>query len=71
MTKTVLVVDDDPVNRLVATLQLRELGAAVTTAENGDEAAVGGGRVSHKKYQKLSRSRARMGWGWFATRTAS
>jgi PAS domain S-box-containing protein len=35
---TVLVVDDDPVNRLVATLQLRELGAQVVTAASGDEA---------------------------------
>ncbi len=34
----VLVVDDDPVNLLVAKLQLREFGAAVTTASSGDEA---------------------------------
>jgi PAS domain S-box-containing protein len=33
----VLVVDDDPVNQLVATLQLRKLGAEVTTASSGDE----------------------------------
>lgn len=36
----VLVVDDDPVNRLVASLQLRELGAEVATAATGDEAWV-------------------------------
>jgi CheY-like chemotaxis protein/anti-sigma regulatory factor (Ser/Thr protein kinase) len=35
---SVLVVDDDPVNRLVATLQLRALGAQVATAATGDEA---------------------------------
>ncbi len=34
----VLVVDDDPVNQLVATLQLRKLGAEVTTASSGEEA---------------------------------
>ena len=34
----VLVVDDDPVNRLVATLQLRELGNEVVTASGGEEA---------------------------------
>lgn len=34
----VLVVDDDPVNRLVATLQLRELGNDVVTASGGEEA---------------------------------
>jgi PAS domain S-box-containing protein len=33
----VLVVDDDPVNQLVATLQLRKLGADVTTASSGEE----------------------------------
>lgn len=33
----VLVVDDDPVNQLVATLQLRKLGADVVTASSGEE----------------------------------
>ena len=33
----VLVVDDDPVNQLVATLQLQQLGAEVTTASSGEE----------------------------------
>ena len=34
----VLVVDDDPVNRLVATLQLRGLGTEVAAVASGDEA---------------------------------
>ena len=44
---TVLVVDDDPVNRLVATLQLRELGTNVVTAASGDEAW---GLIQHQPF---------------------
>ncbi|MFZ4718348.1 MAG: PAS domain-containing hybrid sensor histidine kinase/response regulator [Ilumatobacteraceae bacterium] len=34
----VLVVEDDPVNRLLATMQLRELGTDIVTAASGDDA---------------------------------